>query len=148
MYCDSSQISTHLKKSIKIGEFCVVILILKMEENTQHFSNVMLYYFKKDKNSTEMQKKRKKDVQCMEKMLWLVNCVKSALQNHVDLGAERGLPWPHSLGSRKARCSSHAELSLSSLEDAGETMQEESGERTFAGGPREGATWFRIKNWR
>ena len=35
----------------------VAILILKMEENTQHFWHIMLYYFKKGKNATEMQKK-------------------------------------------------------------------------------------------
>ena len=35
---------------------CVAILILKMEE-TQHFQHIMLSYFKKDKNTTEMQKK-------------------------------------------------------------------------------------------
>ena len=28
-----------------------------MEENTQHFQHIMLYYFKKGKNATEMQKK-------------------------------------------------------------------------------------------
>ena len=28
-----------------------------MEENTQHFWCIMLYYFKKGKNATEMQKK-------------------------------------------------------------------------------------------
>ena len=28
-----------------------------MEENTQHFWHIMLYYFKKGENSTEMQKK-------------------------------------------------------------------------------------------
>ena len=28
-----------------------------MEENTQHFQHIMLYYFKKRKNATEMQKK-------------------------------------------------------------------------------------------
>ena len=28
-----------------------------MEENTQHFQYGMLYYFKKDKNTTETQKK-------------------------------------------------------------------------------------------
>ena len=33
------------------------ILILKMEENTQYFRHIMLYYFKKGKNATEMQKK-------------------------------------------------------------------------------------------
>ena len=28
-----------------------------MEENTQHFWHIMLYYFKKGKNTTEIQKK-------------------------------------------------------------------------------------------
>ena len=37
--------------------FCVAILILRMEENMQHFLHIMLYYFKKSKNTTEMQKK-------------------------------------------------------------------------------------------
>ena len=46
-----------LKRLIKIGEFGVAILILKMEGNTQHFQHIMLYYFKKGKNGTEMQKK-------------------------------------------------------------------------------------------
>ena len=27
-------------------------------ENTQHFQHIMLYYFKKGKNATEMQKKK------------------------------------------------------------------------------------------
>ena len=36
---------------------CVAILILKMEETTQHFQHIMLYYFKKGKTTTEMQKK-------------------------------------------------------------------------------------------
>ena len=35
--------------------FSAAILILNMEE-TQHFWCIMLYYFKKDKNATEMQK--------------------------------------------------------------------------------------------
>ena len=39
------------------GEFCVAILILKLEENTQHFQHIMLYYFEKGKNATETQKK-------------------------------------------------------------------------------------------
>ena len=38
-------------------DFCVAILILKMEENMQHFWHIMLYYFKKNKNATEMQKR-------------------------------------------------------------------------------------------
>ena len=36
--------------------FYTAILILKMEENT-HFQCNVLYYFKKGKNTTEMQKK-------------------------------------------------------------------------------------------
>ena len=37
--------------------FCAAILILKMEEDMQHFQRIMLYSFKKGKNVTEMQKK-------------------------------------------------------------------------------------------
>ena len=37
--------------------FCIAILILKMEENMQYCQHIMLYYFKKGKNTTEMQKK-------------------------------------------------------------------------------------------
>ena len=36
--------------------FCAVILILTMEENT-YFRCIMVYYFKKGKNTTDMQKK-------------------------------------------------------------------------------------------
>ena len=36
--------------------FCVAILILKMEEK-QHFQHIMLYYFKKGKNASETQEK-------------------------------------------------------------------------------------------
>ena len=36
--------------------FCVAISILKVEENMQHFLDIMIYYFKKGKNTTEMQK--------------------------------------------------------------------------------------------
>ena len=38
--------------------FCAPILILKMEDNIQHFGCIMLYHFKKDKNATEMQKRK------------------------------------------------------------------------------------------
>ena len=38
-------------------KFCIAILILKMEENKQHFWHIMLYYLKKGKNTTETQKK-------------------------------------------------------------------------------------------
>ena len=37
--------------------FCVAILILKMEKKKQHFWHIMLYYFKKGKNATKRQKK-------------------------------------------------------------------------------------------
>ena len=43
----------HLKKTSKLVNFCVAILILKMEEKKQQFLHIMLYYFKK----TEMHKK-------------------------------------------------------------------------------------------
>ena len=55
------------KKNLsKLANFYVAILILKMEEN-KHFWPIMLYYFKKGKKATEMQKKR--FVQCIEKVL-------------------------------------------------------------------------------
>ena len=57
--------------------FCAAILILKMEEDTQHFWHIILCYFKKGKNTTEMQKK--KFVQYMGKVLWLIKRVKSGL---------------------------------------------------------------------
>ena len=57
------------KKNLSIlVNFCVAILILKIEENMQHFQHIMLYYFKKGKNATKKQKK-KRFVQCMEKVL-------------------------------------------------------------------------------
>ena len=46
-----------LKELSELVNFSVAILTLKMEENTQHFWHIMLYYFKKGKNATEMQKK-------------------------------------------------------------------------------------------
>ena len=36
--------------------FCAAILILKIEEDIQHFWHIMLYYFKKGKNASETQK--------------------------------------------------------------------------------------------
>ena len=41
----------------------------------------MFYYFKKGKNATEMQKKKKGFVQCMEKVLCHIEHVKSGLQS-------------------------------------------------------------------
>ena len=48
-----------------------------MEEDVQHFQHIMLYWTgkkKKGKKATEMH--FKKFVQCMEKVLWLIKCVK------------------------------------------------------------------------
>ena len=49
--------SDGIKMELKLVSFCVATLILKMEENTQHFWHIMLYYLKKGKNTTGMQKK-------------------------------------------------------------------------------------------
>ena len=47
--------------------FCIAIFILKMEENTQYFRHIMLYYFKK---RLKLQLKcKKRSVHCMEKVL-------------------------------------------------------------------------------
>ena len=40
-----------------MDKFCVTILVLKIEEKKQHFQHIMFYYFEKDKNATEIQKK-------------------------------------------------------------------------------------------
>ena len=48
----------HLKKNIaNLVNFCTAILILKLEEDMQHFWHIMLYYFKKGKSATEAQTK-------------------------------------------------------------------------------------------
>ena len=36
--------------------FCAAILTLKMEEDTQHFLHIMLYYSRKGKTTSETQK--------------------------------------------------------------------------------------------
>ena len=46
----------HLKNT-KTGEFLLAISILEMEENTQQFSHIVLYYFKRSENAIEIQKK-------------------------------------------------------------------------------------------
>ena len=66
---------------LKLVNFGVAILILKMEENKQHFWHIMLYYLMKGKNATAMRKKI-----CavhMEKVLWLTKHVKSGLRSFV-----------------------------------------------------------------
>ena len=57
LYCDSCHISVHKKKQLsKLVNFCVAILILRMEgEKKATFSAIMLYYCRKSKNTTEMQ---------------------------------------------------------------------------------------------
>ena len=46
-----------LKKNLsKLENFCVTILILKMEEKKQHFWHITLYYFNKDKTTAEIHK--------------------------------------------------------------------------------------------
>ena len=57
--------------------FCVAILILKMEENTQLFQHIMLYYFKKGKSATEMQKK----ICAVYGDGAVTECIKSGLQS-------------------------------------------------------------------
>ena len=50
-----------IKKNLsKLVKFCVAILMLKMEENIQHFQHIMLYYFMKVKDATEREKKDSK----------------------------------------------------------------------------------------
>ena len=48
----------HLKaKLLKIDEFLCNHFNIEGEKNKQHIQHIMLYYFTKDKNATEMQKK-------------------------------------------------------------------------------------------
>ena len=54
------------KKLIKIGEFLCSHFNIEYGRKKQHFWHIMLYYFKKGKNTTEAQKRC---VQCMEKVL-------------------------------------------------------------------------------
>ena len=46
-----------LKKTSKLVNFCVAILILDMEGEKPYFRHIMLYYFKKGENATETHKK-------------------------------------------------------------------------------------------
>ena len=47
----------HSNIIIKIGEFCVPILIFKQHKK-QHSLHIMLYYFKKSENAAEMEEKK------------------------------------------------------------------------------------------
>ena len=55
------------KKNTKIGEFLRRHFNIEDGRKKQHFWHIMLYYFKKGKNTTETQKKI--FLQCMEKVL-------------------------------------------------------------------------------
>ena len=69
--------------------FCVAILIWMMGEKGEHFLHSMLCYFKKGKNA-------KKDM-CsnMEKVLRLIECVKSGLQSFaLEISHWTMLPGP------------------------------------------------------
>ena len=55
--------------------FCAAILILKKKDEMSHFQCIMLYYFKKGKNATETHT-HTRSVQCVEKVLCLIKCVK------------------------------------------------------------------------
>ena len=69
---------TLFKKNIsKLLNFCAAILILNMEENTQHFWHIVLYYFKKGKTATEVQEKI---CAMYGEVLWLIELAKSDLQ--------------------------------------------------------------------
>ena len=73
-------------------DFYVAILILKMKENKQHFW-LMHYYFKKGKNTTEMQKK-KKDL-CSVWRRWQTDqiCQKSFVNFHARYFSLDNAPW-------------------------------------------------------
>ena len=59
--------------------------MLKMEENKQHFWCIMLYYFKKGENVTEMQKK---DLCCVYEM-----CQKWFMKLHAGDFSLGDAPW-------------------------------------------------------
>ena len=65
--------------------FCVAILILKMEENKQHFWCIMLLHFIISRKVKMQLKCKKRFVQCMEQVLWLIELVKSGLLSVIGL---------------------------------------------------------------
>ena len=67
----------HLKKS-KLVNFCVAILILKMEREKQHFK-YLCYIISRKVQTYWNVKKKKWFVQCMEKVLWLIERDKNGL---------------------------------------------------------------------
>ena len=57
----------HLKKTSKLVNFCAAILIMKMEEDTQHFQLLCITISRKVKMQLKC---KKRFVQCMERVLW------------------------------------------------------------------------------
>ena len=67
-------VSVCIKKNLsKLVNFCAAFLILKMEENKQHFSILLFIISKKVRT-------QKKICAVCEKVLWLIKCVKSHLK--------------------------------------------------------------------
>ena len=62
--------------------FCVAILILKMEENTQHFQLINYAFLLQDVR-TQLKIFFKDLCSCMEKVLWLIKYVKSGFWSFV-----------------------------------------------------------------
>ena len=70
---------SHLIEKIKICEF--LCSHFNIEEDARKCATFLAYYFKKGTNATETQTRR--FVQCMEKVLWLVEHVRSGLRSFV-----------------------------------------------------------------
>ena len=77
------------KKTSKLLTFCAAILILKIGE-MQHFWLLCFIISRKVKMQ---QKHQRKFVHCMEKVLWLIECVKSSLWSSLILLTF----WPNNL---------------------------------------------------
>ena len=56
-YIVTAVISACIKKLIKISDFLCSHFNMEDGKNTQHFEHIILYYFKKGKNTTETQNK-------------------------------------------------------------------------------------------
>ena len=64
-----------------------------MEEDAQHFQYIMLYYFKKDKNATEMQKKKKICAVYGEDAMTDQTCQKWFVKFHAGGFLLDSVPW-------------------------------------------------------
>ena len=82
LYYDSSHINMHLKKTSKLVNFCVAILILKMEVKNNVFGIVHFFQekYKFNWNSNAPLPLHLTDLcRRVEKVLWLIEHVKSSL---------------------------------------------------------------------